>query len=473
MVFRNLAKDSAIYGGADFFSKLIAFVTFPLIAAVLSPKAFGALELIATTTALLGLVMNCGLNNAVQRFYWDKDTPETERPTVVSSGLVVQVIFGLIALLIGFVALPFVLPLVGRAELPLTWVALVAALFLMIFSQWQQYLLDVTRLHFAPWKFLTVSLLSRALGLILGVIAVVYMQWGIDGLLGVQAIVALVILPIATYLVKKDITFNVSAKWTRELVGFGYPFIFAGMAYWLFGSIDRWMLATMSSVEEVGIYSVAFRFASIVLFVSMAFGQAWSPVAIKIRSDHPEIYRSIYAKVLLILLFVMLIVGGGVALFSGELIGFIMPAEYATSAMPLAILCIGVVLQATQQVTALGISLEKKTFLFARLAWLTAIINAVLNWFLIPQYGAVGAAWATTISYLILTVSYMFYTQRLHPLPIEWHKLIFLLFLGTVVMLMALFLNQATLSPAILIEKSVVAIGCLIAGWLILPKRSI
>ena len=121
----------------------------------------------------------------------------------------------------------------------------------------------------------------------------------------------------------------------KELVQFGYPFIFAGMAYWLFGTMDRWMLASMTTIEEVGIYSVAFRFASAVLFVSAAFGQAWSPFAMKIRTDHPEQYQTIYGQILLLLLFVMLVIGGGLALFSGEAIGLIMPIEYQASALPL------------------------------------------------------------------------------------------------------------------------------------------
>ena len=68
MVLRNLAKDTLIYGGADFITKVLAFVTFPLIAAVLLPKAFGAMELIVTATTMLGLFMSCGLNNSVQRY---------------------------------------------------------------------------------------------------------------------------------------------------------------------------------------------------------------------------------------------------------------------------------------------------------------------------------------------------------------------------------------------------------------------
>jgi O-antigen/teichoic acid export membrane protein len=169
----------------------------------------------------------------------------------------------------------------------------------------------------------------------------------------------------------------------------------------------------------------------------------------------------------------MLIVGGGVALFSGELIGLIMPVEYASSAMPLIVLCIGVILQATQQITAIGISLEKKSFLFARLAWLTAIINATLNWFLIPSFGATGAAWATSISYLVLIVSYMIYTQKLHTLPIDWFKLAIMLLLGTVVFLAAILMHQSTFSVNILITKTLIAVTCLTIGWVILPKRSV
>jgi len=473
MVFHHLAKETLIYGGSDFFTRALAFIAFPLIATALSPKAFGSVELITTVTAMLGLFMSCGLNNSVQRYYWDKDTKIIERPVVVSSGLVTQALFGFAVLILGLLILPFILPMIQKAKLPLTQVALVAALLSMVFSQLLQYLLDVTRLHFSPWKFFILSMMFRVSSMLLAVVAVVNLKWGIDGLFAVQAFAALLILPIAIWMVKKDITLKMDKKWTQELVTFGYPFIFAGVAYWLFGSIDRWMLASMSSIEEVGIYSVSFRFASIVLFVSIAFGQAWSPLAIKIRTDHPNVYRNIYAKVLLILLYIMLIIGGGVGLFSGEIIYLIMPPEYQRSAMPLIILCIGVILQATQQITAIGISLEKKSFLFARLAGLSAVINAILNWFLIPSFGATGAAWATSITYLVLTISYMVYTQKLHTLPIDWFKLAVLLLLGTIVFLVAILLHQSSISVYVLIYKLLIAITCLIIGWFVLPKRSL
>lgn len=473
MVFRRLAKDSAVYGGADFATKILSFFTFPIIAAALSPEAFGALNLIFTVTALLGLAVNCGLNNAVQRFYWDKDTTPAMQPAIVSSGLIAQVGFGVIAILVGAAAIPFTMPFIQAAEWPLSWVTLVAALLVMAFSQWSQYSLDVIRLHFAPWRFFTLALTSRVFTMAFGIVAVVALDLGIDGLLAAQALVLIMVTPLALCFIGRDFQpKRIEFSRIKELVQFGYPFVFASIAYWLFGAMDRWMLVYMTSVEEVGIYSVAFRFASVVLFVSAAFGQAWSPIAIKIRRDYPDQYRIIYGQVLLLLLFTMLAVGGGIALFSGEAISVIMPAEYYASALPLAILCFGSILQSTQQVTAIGISLEKKTYLFTRLAWLAALVNFAANCLLIPSFGAVGAAWSTVIAYVVLTGSYLHYTQRLHPIVIQWIRLSALVLLGVLVALVAVTANSLQLDWQVVAGKTLLALFCLSFGWKLLPLHS-
>lgn len=471
MLFRNLAKDSGIYGGADFITKVLAFFTFPIIAAALSPRAFGTLELIFTVTALLGFVMNCGLNNALQRFYWNKKLV-LQQPAIVTSGLAAQIIFGLLVTFIGLLLVPFILPWIEAEQWPLTWVALVAALLVMLLSQWSQYILDVIRLHAAPWQFFSIALVSRVGTMLFGLAAVVSLGLGIDGLITAQAIVLALALPVALLLIRKDINLaKINMIWLKKLVQFGYPFIFVNLAYWLFGSMDRWMLTSMHSVEEVGIYSVAFRFASIVLFVTTAFGQAWSPIAIKIYADYPDSYRIIYGQVLLLLVSVTLIVGGALALFSGELISLIMPQEYLKSSLPLVILCFAIIFQSSQQVTAVGISLEKKTYIFARLAWLAAVINFIGNYLLIPHFGASGSASATLISYIVLTVSYFYYTQKLHPIVVNWVSLLSIMLLGTLVAIISIIFVNTSLNFTIIYFKIFLVAACLVIGWMMLPIK--
>ena len=308
----------------------------------------------------------------------------------------------------------------------------------------------------------------------MSLIAVVIFGLGIDGLLGAQFLVLLLVLPFTLFMIRKDLRLcSFDYRWATEMLKYGYPFIFAGLAYWLFGSMDRWMLAAMTSVDEVGIYSIAFRFASIVLFVSAAFGQAWSPVAIKIRMEQPGKYRTIFGQVLIVILCIMLIIGGGLALFAGELIALIMPVEYQSSALPFIILCFGVVLQSTQQVTLVGISIEKKTALIAKLSWIAAAINFVLNWLLIPIFGAVGAAWATVFSFLFITGSYLFFTQKLHPLIINWKLLFMLVVVGIFLLVLSILLQQDQVKGTIVVIKMTLVVISMSCVFLFIKKRGI
>lgn len=439
-MLRKLINDTAIYGGSDFIFKLIAFFTFPIIASYLSTQAYGVLELIMTVVGFAGFFIRCGLNNSVQRYYWDEGSLG-EQKTIVSTGLFSLLAFSILAVLLVSMVIPHIMHYVDRENLPISSIALYSAAGLLIFSLNQQYILDTLRLHFSPWKFFGFSFLSRILGVIFGIYVVVFLNKGVDGLLFVQLVISLLIFPVGLALIRKDLIADFNWKWAKKLLAYGYPFIYVDMAYWLFASMDRWMLASMTSVENVGIYSVALKFSMIVLFVSNAFGMAWSPYAIKIKTDFPKTYRKQYAEFFLVLIMALIVIGGCVAIFSGELIYLLMPQEYKLSIMPLIILSFCVVVQTTQQITAIGISIERKTNLFARLAWLTAIVNLVANYILIPRFQVEGAAWATFISYSVMTCSYMYYTQKLHPLPIDYRRLLFLIVVGIITLSVAVYMS--------------------------------
>lgn len=455
-------RDSAIYGGGDFFLKLIAFFTFPLLAAALSTAGFGLLELAMTVVSLGGILVRCGLNNAVQRFYWDQAVISAERSLLVSTGFFATLLFGIFFGVVAFLFLPSVFPLMNSGDVKMGLLGLLAIALLLSLTQWAQYIQDVLRLHFAPWSFLGFSFTSRALGAILSVAAVVYLGAGVEGVLFVQALVLILAVPFGVWLIRKDIVVKADAVWSLRLINYGAPFIFTELAYWLFSSIDRWMLASMAGVDDVGLYSVAFRFSSLALFVATAFGMAWSPYAVKIRTDYPLDYRKIYAQVLLIVLVVMLSVAGAIALFSGELLGLFLPPEYSGAATPLAILCFTTVLQASQQVTAIGISLAGRTRVFAYLVWMAALLNIGTNWLLIPSLGVVGAAWATVLAYFLLSSGFLYFTQRYYPLPIAWGRLLWICLLGSLVLVVSLVFQRNVVEFDVVFVKLAVGVFCLL-----------
>jgi len=461
----KLLKDSVIYGGSDALVRIVAFVTFPILAGALSVDGFGLLELAMTLVTMGGMIARCGMNNAVQRFYWDPLTPEDQQPDVVTAGLVITVALGIVLALLAYIFHPLVLQSGGERVAAVGTAGAVALALLLPLTPWTQYLQDVLRLHFAPWKFMVYSFVTRALSAVLGVVAAVVLHAGVWGVLCAQALVLLVSLPLGLWLIKRDLTRRIDRVWAQRLFLYGAPFILTEAAFWLFSSIDRWMLASMIGTKEVGIYSAAFRISVLASFVAIAFGMAWSPYAVKLQSEYPTRFRSMYAEILVLLTVTMLLVGGAIALFSGELVALLLPVEYAEASGPLAILAICVVVQASQQITAVGISLSKKTYLFVYLVWLAAGINVLLNLALIPNLGAVGAAWAALIAHLVLTGGYIIFTQRVFPIPFPVGRLLWLAAMGAALIWGAFALHNSEMSIPLISFKLAILLGCALLGW--------
>jgi len=422
-VLKKLGKDVAIYGSGDLIFRLIGFLVFPIYAQVFSVEEFGVLALITASTGVVALVASLGLNMAITRYYWDPQTTTAMRPTVVSTGLAVQFVWSA-ALVLLVVASIFPVRGIIASRYAAGWEIIVMALMVVIPDQVLQYCLNVLRLDFSPWKFMFVSFLKNVFSVTVGLVLVLFFAGGLGGLFAGGLAGTVIAASIALVLVRRELVPTLNFPAAKRLVVFGYPFIFAGLAYLLFGSVDRWMLAELSTSTQLGLYAIAYKFASVVLFVTGAFGQAWSPIALKLMRDDAG-YRSAYSRVLSTWFFFLVIAGSTVALFGKEALHVLTPREYWAAAPVLAPLIMGIVLSGTTQITAIGISLENRTRLFASAAWATAFANVMLNFVLIPRWGALGAAAATFLSYGLLTSLYLFWSQRVHPIPLEKPKLLY------------------------------------------------
>ena len=473
MLFDKIFKDSFVYGFAEIFTKLVIFACLPVIANILSPIDFGFYELIITISAIVSLLINCGQNNATSRFFWDKDVNNETKVTIVSTSFIILICFSITFL---FLILPilFVIPdYLQKWNWPVSLLGIISAALLIVFNQIIQFNFDVLRLNFKKWIYFNISILSRCLGIIFAMLSVVFLDWGIDGLFISQTLFIMIFIPLSFFYVKKYFSAsNFNFSWAKQLFKYGYPYIYASLAYWIIVSIDRWMLAYMTNVTEVGIYSIAARFSYIPLMISIAFGQAWSPIAIKIKTEFPNLYKTIYGNILYCLFLIMCIVGGFVAIFSKEIINLVMNEEYLSSFIPLVFLSIGVTFYSTQQVTLIGISIEKKTYILAKISWLTAMINLMLNFFLIPILGTVGASIATFLSWLIMTILYLYYTQKLHPIDTNVVKLLFISFIFIVFCMFSLYIDLVFKSNYISI-KVFIFILMIFLIFILLPIKSI
>ena len=156
-------------------------------------------------------------------------------------------------------------------------------------------------------------------------------------------------------------------------------------------------------------------------------------------------------------LLVMILFGSILSLFCGEIYYLLFPEDYLYSSSLLIILSFAIVFYSTQQITVIGISLTK-TKILAKLSWIIAVINFILNLILIPNFGSYGAAFSTLISCILLTSIYLYYTQKFIKLPIKWKLLFSIIFTYILIAVASYLLINYYLDKKLTIIKFIILI---------------
>jgi len=224
---------------------------------------------------------------------------------------------------------------------------------------------------------------------------------------------------LAVYFVVKNVslpTAGPSISMRGELFSFSAPLAVSSVTTLVFSGIgiDTVMLAYFGSTEAVANYNVVFPLANILTLVFTSFTFLFMPVLSELHAENREdelrrlytiITKWIFLGTLpLFLLFV---------LFPNEAISYTFGAKYAEAGMALAILAVGFfshTLVGPNENTLKSIGATRRVMYDNATA---AVVNVMLNLFLVPTYGIVGAAIGTTVAYIVLNALYSYHVYTL------------------------------------------------------------
>jgi O-antigen/teichoic acid export membrane protein len=133
----------------------------------------------------------------------------------------------------------------------------------------------------------------------------------------------------------------------------------------------------------------------------------------------------------------------GVSFFAVNLLDRFFPTTYYSAAPVIPVIAVSVMFSGMFVIVALGISLQRKTWLVAIFITISALLNVGLNIVLIPLYGSMGAAVATLIAYIALAVITYCVNQRIYPVPFEIGLFFIALLIGIALYTGSDFLTQA------------------------------
>jgi PST family polysaccharide transporter len=198
---------------------------------------------------------------------------------------------------------------------------------------------------------------------------------------------------------KLKISFNLSL--IKYYLFNGLPLVLFGLLGYVFFTTDKIILAHLRSIEEVGYYSLASRILNVLFVVPSLFNTALYPYLARKVSEKHTLLRSLFSMIVTGSMIAGLISAGLIFLFSPILIPLFFGAEYLMSISILqSFAWIAIFVFPTIFLDYFLISNNKQWLDFS-ITILPAILNVVLNFIFIPQFGAFGAVYASTISQFI------------------------------------------------------------------------
>lgn len=220
-----------------------------------------------------------------------------------------------------------------------------------------------------------------------------------------------------------------AASWDwRELAAMALPFALAGIFVKIYSYMDSQILKVVHGSVAVGEYAVAYKLTYALQFMPMAFVAALYPGLSHAAQHDKGAIPGILKGSQRLMLIAAVPMAALLSSLSGRLIELLYGPRYLGSVPTLMVLPwvlipifldfpIGSLLNSTHRAhlktTSMGIAMA---------------VNVILNFLLVPPYGAVGAAWAGVVSFWVLFLVGWWFVR--HDMALQWFGPLFLRGLG-------------------------------------------
>ena len=264
------------------------------------------------------------------------------------------------------------------------------------------------------------------LELALNIVFIVFMKLGVKGILYANFVAAVINLIVLIPFQVSYLKGSYKKDAVRDLLYFGIPMIPNGIAYLAVEMSDRYLMLHLLNKDILGEYSANYKFGTLLLLIVTAFRTAWQPFFLKIATN-PEA-KKIYAKVMDLFVYGtgFLVLAGSLLLeyiITLPLIGgkSLLGSAYWGGIQIIPVILLSYMFYGIYVNLTVGIYIEKKSGLMWIFTGSAAMANILSNLYLMPAFGMMGAAYATLIAYMVMTITIFVANQKIYH--IDYHHL--------------------------------------------------
>ncbi len=421
---KELTKDVAIYGISTIIGRFLGFLLVPFYTNVISTKDFGIYSNVYAYLAFFGIVFIYGMDAAFMK-YASFSRLNDKKIIFSTSYFFVLISTLLLSLLLYFAQMP----LISLMEIPSEYSNLYYYLiFILLFDTLALVPFGNLRLERRAAKFTTIKLANIIINLSLNFILVLHFKLGIEAIFIANLIASAFSFAALTPDIFKMITFKIDKEMLKKMLYFGLPYLPASIASTIVQVIDRPVVLALTDSSTLGIYQANYKLGIfMMLFVSM-FQQAWQPFFLNNAKEKNA--KEIFAKILTLFILVSSLIWIVLTLFVEDFARIellpgksIIGKEYLSGISIVPIILLGYLFNGIYYNFQAGIYIEEKTKYFPVVTGAGAAVNVIVNIFLIPLLGIIGAALATLASYIVMASLLYFFSQKYYKIDYEYAKL--------------------------------------------------
>jgi O-antigen/teichoic acid export membrane protein len=388
----KIKRNSGLLALSYFMSKLMNYGWGILIARLLSVNEFGEFTYIITIAAFIDMISDLGTSNYIIRNY-SKNIREVKY-TFVNIFLLRFSLF----LLTSILAITFM-----EFSNPIIVLMLLFAYFLQnTINLYSSFFRSMEKMEYESLVIVVVRFTLLILTIILSLFTQLNVGWVALSLIISNLIGTTILTVIFIRLVKNKGILNVSFKQIFTIIKGSIPFALTIILTTIYFRIDVFFIKYFSSLNEVGYYNAAFKFIEISLIIPFVLVTPILPILSKAINGNIEFFKSKLINYIELLSIIgltgtIIIIG-----FAKQIIIISYGNDYFNSIFILIILALFISFQFPSYVMEYSLNVSGLQRYVNYNAVCGILINIILNFYFVPRFGGVGAAYTTIITAIIM-----------------------------------------------------------------------
>lgn len=412
LIRHKLFKNSLIYSGSNIINRAIPFLFLPVLTRYLSPNDYGIIATFHIVNFFCTIIIGVNTHGALSTNYFKLEPKELKVYTYN--------LFYIIG--VGFCLVLGIFLIAGHdiaSSLKIPTTLLIIILFNALFEFVSTLILTLWQVEEKSFFYGIFQITKTATNIAISLFFIIILQWNWWGRVGgvlissaIYALISLIILFKCQYL-----KFSFNLNYIKDALNFGIPLIPHSLSGWIMTASDRIFINSMIGVADTGIYTVGYQVGNIIGLLATSFNKAVTPYIYQKITENKLSLKIKIVKFTYLYYLTIILLALSLSYIAPIILKYFVSQEFQSASKYVIWIALGYAANGMYYMVVKYIFYIKKTYILAWVTFTSAIVNLILNYFLIKANGAIGAAQATTITLYLTFISVWFLSAQVYHMP--------------------------------------------------------